>query len=165
VNVANPFDTTDIVSTDGAIVVSIEVLRDLRGGRQPKGSPCSHARVAVADADADLLCRDCGLRVNPIAWIRWAALSWKRVQSDYEAARHEHARLDLRRWAVCRCGERVYLVGRPEDEKRRLETVEGIYEEALKRIAPLNPEAAGKFAAEEARKALARARVSGKHEV
>jgi len=157
---SGPHDPVDITDNEGAIVVSIDVLRGYRARALAKDR-CQHKRVLIDEMEAWFTCRDCDAKVNPVQWVMRLTEDWRHFVDTAKSARHEQARLDLRRWAVCRCGERVYLVGRTEDEKKRQATREGIYEKALETISVLIPEAAGQYAAETARKALAEARTAG----
>lgn len=150
------FERIDIASEEGATVISIEVVRG-RHELERTREECKHLNVKVDEALADLFCRDCGLRVNPIAWVMNVRDAWDHVQRMIRAHRHESRRLDMRRWVVCQCGERIHLLGRPEDEKQRQATREGRYEAALERIALLLPGVAASKAPEIARAALAAA--------
>lgn len=151
---SNPFDTVAITDDAGAVVISIETLRRARYKRED-GKDCRHRRVFVDPVEAWFTCQDCKEKINPNAWVMLIAEEWEHVKREYKAARHEHARLDLRQWIVCRCGERIRLYSRPEDEKKRKASRMARLEEALEHIAVLTPEAAAKYAAEAARKALA----------
>lgn len=149
---AEPIDLTD---ESGAVVVSIEVLRKLRLDHGT-AKQCQHARATVDEDLADLTCRDCGARLNPIAWVVGLARLWTHFRDLRDSSRRERDRLALMRRVKCRaCGEMAPIYADNAIEKRRRETRAGRYEEALKRIAILVPEAAGKYAARIASEALA----------
>jgi hypothetical protein len=150
--VNGPIDLTDEM---GATVVSIEVLRRNRHRRHAEGA-CKHKRTEVDEDLAELLCKDCGLRLNPIAWVASLAEDWSEVDRLWKGYRAERERLEERRRVKCHgCGTMLTLCSTREDEKRRKESRLGRYEDALQRIALLVPEAAGKYAAKVAREALA----------
>lgn len=154
-------DTVDITDEAGAVVISIETLRSARLVRPDKPGTCSHRRVLVDEVEAWLTCRDCSTKINPTSWVMLIANEWAHVRRTYLAARNESARLNLRKWVVCRCGERIHLMSRPEDERARKESREFALEAALEHISILAPEVAGRLAGEIARKALAAGRAGG----
>ena len=153
---AFPIDPVDVTDPSGAVVISIAELREARRISTPPSPPeCQHARIGYRELEAEVICRDCQTRLNPVAWIAWAGKRWWHIQRQYRAMKLESDRLDLRRRVVCRkCGDVTPLVGRPEDERKRKETREAHLVAALEHISVLIPEAAARSAAEIARKAL-----------
>jgi hypothetical protein len=144
--------TIDIPDDAGATVISIEVLRERRAGQAKPA--CEHMRIHLDRMAAEVECRDCGVRVNPIEWIAEVAKRWEHVTRTTKTLRNERARLELRRRVVCRCGETIHLLGRPEDEKRRAASREARLAKALEHISVLVPAAAAEHAARVAREAL-----------
>lgn len=143
----------DLTNEDGATVVSIEVLRRQRYATSGR---CRHGRVQTDEEAAELLCRDCGLRLNPVSWIAGLAESWREVSRLWDGYRAERERLEQRQRVRCRaCGETVVLRSSSDDERRRRESRTGRYEDALRRISVLVPGAASEHAARIARETLA----------
>jgi hypothetical protein len=145
-------DTFDLPDEHGAVVISIETARRWRR-REPE---CAHARVAVDPQYAELTCRDCQRKLNPIAWVASLAERWSAVQRMYRAAREEQARLELKRRAKCEhCGGFVRLTGNDADERRRQDSAAARYRSALETIAGIWGESLGDRAVRLAREALA----------
>lgn len=150
----------DVPDDQGATVISIEVLREYRRGRV-KRAECDHMKITADRMAAEVVCRDCGVRINPVEWIVQIAKQWDHVRSMTRSAQLEQDRVYLRRRVRCRCGETIFLMGRSEDEKRRKAEREGRYREALERISLLAPEVAASSAGKIAQEALAARETGG----
>jgi hypothetical protein len=125
----------NLVDEAGAAVVSIEVLRERRILRDKKKT-CPHNEVEADPSFADLTCKACERRINPIEWLVGLADKWAHVQRLYRRLREQAGRLEFRKRAKCRhCGKFTDLDFRDEDEKRRQREEVARYRAALDRIA------------------------------
>jgi DNA-directed RNA polymerase subunit RPC12/RpoP len=135
----------------GATVISIEVIRRRR---YKAPDECVHRSVLVNEELAELECRSCHAKLNPISWVMKIHDTWAEIRRLYSTHHAELERLNQKRRVRCpHCNTFHDLRGRSEDEKRRQAERETVMFEALDRIRHLSAARPG-LAAEVAREAL-----------
>ncbi len=67
---------------------------------------CRHTRIEVDEDLAQVLCKDCGALLNPVAMLVRFAREETRLEHAREAAKAAQAKLDLRILTTCQhCGK------------------------------------------------------------
>jgi ribosomal protein S27E len=93
----------DLAGEDGK-VVSIEVKRadfELRRIRKT----CTHYHVLIDTALAELECRDCGAKLNPVEYLANLVGKWRHVELLYERYQQMKEYVESRSRVKCRhCG-------------------------------------------------------------
>jgi DNA-directed RNA polymerase subunit RPC12/RpoP len=112
--------TTTTVDDDEGNVISIEVTEAWRRryAKDPKAA-CAHSRIRLDRILAEVQCRDCEAKINPVEWIAMAAESWKAVQRMYDRQKEAARELDLKRRAKCQHCGRISEVRHPSPAEVR----------------------------------------------
>jgi hypothetical protein len=100
----------DLADDDGGNVLSIEITE---AWRRRYTKECQHNRIRLDRLLAEVECRDCGVKLNPVEWIAMASERWKSIQDLYARQREAARILDIKERCKCdHCG-RISKVRRP----------------------------------------------------
>jgi hypothetical protein len=111
-------------------VIDISVERSRRGLRFIGGG-CHHTKVMANEEQSDLICRDCGIRLNPVIWIVNAAEFFSRIKAS--ADRYQDARKALEKRSRCKCRHcgRITEIREPTSKEMEVERNARIAEGSL----------------------------------
>lgn len=97
----------------GAVVIDMQVARQEYEAER-LGRKCLHRHVTIYTRETEVLCSDCGVRVNAVDYLSLIVSEWaqfERAQEDYEEAKHEYE--DRSRTKCEHCGKMTDISYRP----------------------------------------------------
>lgn len=85
--------------------VSIDTENNVVEFRRINSKVCQHIRVEIDTKELELTCKDCGVKVNPVLWIKDSLQYFKMVQQQALDARDrlKEDRLELEKRARTKC--------------------------------------------------------------
>jgi ribosomal protein S27E len=89
---------------DDGNVISLEVHRASFQARRLRKT-CTHSRVLMDTSLAELMCRDCGEKLNPVEYLAYLVEEWARIERLYAMYNQEKEYVETRKKVKCRhCG-------------------------------------------------------------
>lgn len=85
--------------------VSIDAENNVVEFRRINSKACQHIRVEIDTKELELTCKDCGVKVNPVLWIKDSLQYFQRIQQQALDAREnlKQDRLELEKRARTKC--------------------------------------------------------------
>jgi hypothetical protein len=110
-------------------VIDISVERSRRGLQFLGG--CHHNKVMANEELSELVCRDCGVRLNPVIWIVNAAEFFSRIKAQVDRYQDAKKVLEKRRRCKCRHCGRITEISEPTSKEMEVERNARIAEGSL----------------------------------
>lgn len=95
---------------EGDNVISIEVARKHRFERT-----CQHYRIYIDPDFAEIECRDCERKLNPVEWLAFMVGEWARVERLFKMYRDAKTLYDEKEKAQCQHCKRMTRINPPND--------------------------------------------------